>query len=80
MPEEQLIIAIDKDLNYFIGENQFTAEELPAKLAAIASANPDQPVFLKADGEVAYREVAFLLAVAKNAGLPRVGMVFEPDA
>lgn len=77
-PEEQLVIAIDAELNYYIQESTFTADELPAKLGAIAKANPDQPVFLKADGSVPYREVAFVLAVAKNAGMPRVGMVFEP--
>ena len=80
MPEEQMILAIDKDLAYYINESKFTAEELPAKLHAIAEANPDQAVFLRADEAVPYREVAYLLAAAKNAGIPRVGLVFEPGA
>jgi biopolymer transport protein TolR len=80
MPEEQLILAIDKDLAYYINESKFTAEEMPTKLRAIAEANPDQAVFLKADEDVPYREVAYLLAAAKNAGIPRVGLVFEPGA
>jgi len=76
--EEQLILAIDKELNYYINESKFTAEEMPARLKAISENNPEQPVFLKADGEVPYREVALLLASAKVAGIPRVGLVFEP--
>jgi biopolymer transport protein TolR len=80
LQEDQLMLSIDKDLNYYINESKFTGDEMPGKLKAIAEANPDQPVFLKADGSVAYREVAFLLAAAKTAGIPRVGLVFEPGA
>jgi biopolymer transport protein TolR len=78
--ENQLILGIDKDLNYFINEKKLTADEMRTKLKALAKANPDQPVFLKADESVPYREVAFLLAVAKTSGIPRVGLVFEPGA
>jgi biopolymer transport protein TolR len=76
--EDQLIIAIDGDLNYYINESTFSREEMGVKLAAIAKANPDQPVFLEADGSVPYRAVAALLADAKQAGMPRVGLVFDP--
>jgi len=76
--EEQMILSIDRDLNYFINESKFDANEMPKKLRAIADANPNKPVFVRADGEVPYREVARLLAAAKRAGMPRVGMVFEP--
>jgi biopolymer transport protein TolR len=75
--ENQLILGIDKDLNYYIADNRFTPEEMPAKLAAIAQANPDQVVYLRADGTVPYSEVAYLLAAAKRAGMPRIGLVFD---
>ena len=77
-PEEQLLLSIDRDLNYYINDNKFTGEELRGKLGAIAKANPDQPVFLRADGSVPYREIAKLMAAAKKAGMPRVGLVFDP--
>lgn len=77
--EDQLILSIDKDLNFFINDSSFTSEEMPEKLAAIAKANPGQPIFLQADGDVPYREVARLLGAAKIAGFPRVGMVFAPE-
>ena len=76
--EEQLILSIDNELRYYINESMFTAKEMPTKLAAIADANPNKPVFIRADGSVPYREVARLLAAAKRAGMPRVGMVFDP--
>ncbi len=76
--DDQLILEIDRDLSYYINESPFTRDEMPAKLAAIAKANPGQPVFLKADGSVPYREIAHLMAAAKTAGMPRVGLVFDP--
>jgi biopolymer transport protein TolR len=76
--EEQLVLAIDADRHVWIGENDIPVAELDAKLAAIAKANPELDVFLRADGDVPYKEVAALLGIAKKAGMPRVGLVFEP--
>lgn len=78
MDDDPLILAIDADGSFFINESSFTADEMPKRLKAIAEANPDKPVFLKAAGSVPYSEVAGLLAAAKLAGMPRVGLVFDP--
>ena len=75
--DQQVILGIDADLKYYINDNSFEWEQMPSKLAAIAKANPDQPVFLKADGAVPYTKVAQLLGAAKQAGMPRIGLVFE---
>lgn len=77
--DEQLILGIDVDLNYYINDNVYTWGEMEKKLPAIAKANPDQPIFLKADGRVPYAEVARLLGAAKTAGMPRVGLVFDAE-
>jgi biopolymer transport protein TolR len=78
--EEQLVLSMDQDRNVYINDDEtpFTIDELPGRLRAIAEARPDQPVFLKADGDLPYREVVNLLEVAKKAGMPRVGLVFDP--
>ena len=76
--EEQLVLSIDSELNFYIDDSVFTRDELPTKLEAIAKANPELPVFLRAAGEVPYREVAHVMAAAKAAGMPRVGLVFDP--
>ena len=76
--EEQLVLSIDADLTYYINETAFSADEMPTKLAAIAKANPEAPVFLRAAGSVPYSEVAHVMAAAKAAGMPRVGLVFDP--
>ena len=74
----QLILSIDAELNFWIDDKSYPADELQPKLAALSEANPDQNVFVRADGEVPYREVARLLGIAKEAGMPKVGLVFEP--
>lgn len=76
--EDQLVLRLDKSLTLFLNDNQFTMSELEPSLVAVAEANPGKPVFLEADGDVAYRNVAKVLAAAKRAGIPRVGMVFDP--
>ncbi len=76
--EDQLVLTIDEKLQFFIKDAAVSREELPEKLSAIAEANPDAPVFLRAAGGVPYREVAHVMAAAKRAGLPRVGLVFDP--
>ena len=76
--EEQLILSIDADLTYYINDNSFSEDELPATLKAVAKANPDMPVFLRAAGTVPYSTVAHVLSAAKQAGMPRVGLVFDP--
>ncbi|RME24348.1 MAG: ExbD/TolR family protein [Deltaproteobacteria bacterium] len=77
-PDDQMILSVTADGRYFIGEHEFTFEELGPKLEAIARNNPDQDVFLKADGQVPYETVARLLALCTNAGIARMGMVTQP--
>ena len=76
--EKQLILSVTAEGRYYLNEHEFTVEELGPKLAAIAKANPNQDVFLKADGKVPYEKVAALLSLATRAGIARVGMVTQP--
>src|SRR5262245_49620305 len=70
--KDQLVLSMKADGTVYLSEidTPFTVEELPARLHAIAEANPDRPIFLKADGDLKYREVVKLLEVAKKAGMP----------
>ena len=75
---EQLVLSLKADGSAYINERLFTMEELEVKLAAIAKANPDQDVFLRADGSVPYEKVAQLMALCTSAGIARMGMVTQP--
>jgi biopolymer transport protein TolR len=76
--EEQMVLSVTLEGKYYINEHEFTLEELEDKLRAIAASNPDQEVFLNADGQVPYEKVAQLLALCTRAGVPRMGMITQP--
>ncbi len=79
MPEDApLVLSIERDKSVWLNELKVPDVDLSNRLAALARANPDQPVFLRADGDVPYRDVARVMAVARRAGMPRVGLVFDP--
>jgi biopolymer transport protein TolR len=79
--EDQLILSMQEDGMVLLNDldTPFTLEELEGRLRGIAEANPDRPVFLRADGDLPYRRVVKLLETAKKAGMPRVGLVFDPS-
>ncbi|HHO54103.1 MAG TPA: ExbD/TolR family protein [Deltaproteobacteria bacterium] len=78
--QQQLILSMNAERMVFLNDQDtpFSVEELLPRLRAIAEANPEQPIFLRADGSLPYREVVGLLDVAKRAGMPKVGLVFDP--
>lgn len=76
--EDQLTLSIDGDLKHYLNENEVPFDELPAKLAAIAAENPGKPVFVAADGGIEYQHVMRAMAVMKNAGIPKVGLLSDP--
>jgi biopolymer transport protein TolR len=79
MDENQMILSVTQDGLYYINETPIAQGELEAKLIAIAANNPNQQVFVKADGKVPYERVAQLIGAAKKAGIPRVGLVTQPE-
>ncbi len=48
------------------------------RMTAAAAQTPPPELHLRADGAVAYREVARIMADAANAGLGRIGFITEP--
>ncbi len=79
--DEQLVLSMDAEKQVYINDQDtpFALDELLPRLRAIAEANPEQPVFLRADGGLPYRDVVELLDLAKKAGMPKVGLVFDPS-
>lgn len=75
--DDQLVLGIDESGNLFINETSYDAEEMGRKLKAIHEANPDAAVFVKADGSIPYQQVMDVMALAKSAGIGKVGLVTE---
>ena len=77
--EKQMVLSITQDGEYFINKHAFAIDELKPKLTAIIKANPQQEIFLKADGDVPYKKVAQLVALCTEVGVPRMGLVTQPE-
>jgi biopolymer transport protein TolR len=78
--EDQLVLSIDKELRYYLNETEIPFAELERRLTAIGKEAPGQPVFVRADGNIPYRHVMRAMAMLKNAGMPKVGLVSNPGA
>ena len=76
--EKALILSISEQGEYFMAEEGYELAELKMKLQAIATANPDKEVFIRADALVPYEKVAQLMAACTQAGITKLGMVTEP--
>ena len=77
--DEQLVLSIPGDGTFALNDvADIPMETMEARLTAIADANQDKPIFLQADGEVTWNDLAPVFAICKNAGFPRVGLVFDP--
>jgi biopolymer transport protein TolR len=78
--EQQLVVAINEKGQLYLNDVVIREVDLGAKLVAILAQRPDRQVFLRADQNVRYGEVARVIATIKGAGVERLGMVTEPPA
>ena len=76
-PPEPLIVAVDTAGKYYVGSDEVSASDLPAKLKALADKNPDQIVYVRADKSVVYGQVMALLAEVGQAGFYKISLMSE---
>jgi biopolymer transport protein TolR len=79
-----IIIHIYKEHKYEISvgdEDKIPVEleDINERVAAIVGANKDSQVLIAADGDVDYRSVVKVMASLKNAGVPNVGLMTQPE-
>lgn len=81
---EQLVIGMNRDgeLTLARGVIRPAAHSGAARSepARGRKAHPDHAVFVQADGTLPYQEVMNLLEMAKQAGIPKVGLVTRPPS
>lgn len=77
--DEPLIVTIDKAKRVYLNGRQFKRKELAEKLEAVAAANKDKMVLLRADEAVPYGAVVEAMADIRKAGIKKVGMMTEPE-
>ena len=72
-------ISVKSDGNVFIGETAIAAEEIVAKLQAIAKSGYKERIFIKADKAADYGSVMQVMARISAAGFSNIGLVTAPD-
>jgi biopolymer transport protein TolR len=75
--EDHLVVSLTRRGEVYLNDTRATPAELTRKLAAIHRLRPDRRVFLRADEEARYGDVARVMAAIRASGLTRLGMVTE---
>ena len=75
---EQLNVVISRDGGVRLNNSPLSSEQLSQKLTALVQSQPDCKVALRADKTVPYGQLAEVMAVIRNAGVKKFGMVTEP--
>lgn len=77
--EKPLVITIKKDGKVFINKNEVTKALLFHDLNKRSEEQKQQPIFLKADKQIAYGTVVAIMADIKAAGFDKLGMITKPS-
>lgn len=79
--EANLVISVREGGQIWIQEQEVESiEALLARLDAIAEGNTASRIYVRADGKVAYAEVATLMGTIATAGYTRVALVIDADS
>jgi biopolymer transport protein ExbD len=71
-------LSIQADGTVYWDTETVDADTWQARMAAAAQRTPQPEIHLRADGDLAYRHVARIMADASRAGLVKLGFVTDP--
>ncbi|MBN2525302.1 MAG: biopolymer transporter ExbD [Deltaproteobacteria bacterium] len=77
--ESKLVMTIDKDRQVFLGETLIPNANLEDALGNNARLQREGELYLQADKDVPYGFVVQVMAIVKKAGIPKLGMVTDPN-
>lgn len=79
--KEDTILTIKKDGTLYVGDDAAAVDmnNLEYTLKNLYAARDDKDLFIKADTDIRYGEVAKVMAIAKAAGVQRIGMITQPE-
>ncbi|HBH28386.1 MAG: protein TolR [Desulfofustis sp. PB-SRB1] len=77
--ENPIIVTIAEDGTISLGEISLSQNVLFDELYRYNPADKEEPIYLKADKDVAYGVVVSIMADIKRAGFDKLGMITEPS-
>jgi biopolymer transport protein ExbD len=78
MRPDNVQLAVDAEGHVYWNGEVLDRSGWRSRMDAAAGLKPQPEVHIRADGDVAYRKVASLMADAARAGLTRIGFVTDP--
>ncbi len=75
---ETVRLTVQADGSYWLSEEKIADDQLPARLQAAASKQPQPDLHIRADRDVRYERVAQAMAAAQQVGLGKIGFITEP--
>lgn len=76
---ETVTLALDRDGRLYWNEEPISEAELSGRMALAARRDPQPELHLRADLNTRYQRLAEVMAMARNAGLSRLGFVTDPN-
>jgi biopolymer transport protein TolR len=76
--EGKLVLTVTKDRRYFLGRTEVKWAELRDKVKTNAKVQADKELYLHADKTLPYGDVVEVMALLKDSGIDKLGMVTDP--
>ena len=77
--ERPLTLTLDGKSNLFINEVKIEKSELRSKLLAIKKERESDEIYLRASKDIAYQNVAAILALVSNIGYSQISLVTDVE-
>ena len=78
MPQSRIVVTVNRGQALYLGDSSVNIHELAAKVRAQMHDPQHEPVFVRADKDVAFGAVALVLDTLQQAGIQTVNIVTEP--
>ena len=78
---KDVVVSIKADGKVYIGDDDTSVslESLQDQLKQLLELSPEKAVYIKADSSLEYGSVIKVMALAKQAGAERIGMLTQPE-
>ena len=77
--ERPLTLTLDGESNLFINEVKIEKSELRSKLLAIKKERESDEIYLRASKDIAYQNIAAILALVSNIGYSQISLVTDVE-
>jgi biopolymer transport protein ExbD len=75
---ENIHLSIDAAATVYWNGEQVDSDSLSSRMTESAVLEPQPELHIRADGELAYKQVVSVMSAASKAGLTRIGFVTDP--